>query len=117
MQFNAKARYIRISPFKLRPLADVVRGKSVQWALSMLATVSVKKADPITKLIESAAANAKYLNNLDHAGLVVDTIFVDHGPSLKYFKPGAMGRSNPQTKRLSHVSVVLKPIDTVVKEA
>ncbi len=110
MQFDAKARYIRISPFKLRPLADLIRGKKVRYALDMLTTSALQKAGPIKKLIESAAANAKHLKNLEQAELVIDTIQVDHGPSFKYFKPGAMGRSNPQTKRLSHVRVILKPL-------
>ena len=108
MQFGAKARYIRFSPFKLRPLADVVRGKSARYALNWLSTCALKKVRPIKKLIESAVANAKSLQNVDVDSLVVKEICVDQGPTFRYFKPGAMGRSNPCTKRFSHISVVLE---------
>lgn len=108
MQFGAKAKYLRYSPYKLRPLVDVLRGKNVKEALSWLATCSLKKAVPIKKVIESAAANAKNLHNLDVDALWVDKIFVDQGPMYRYFTPGAMGRANPRRKRLSHISVVLE---------
>ncbi len=110
MQFVAKARYIRISHFKMRPLADVVRGKNVAYALNWLSTCALKKAVPIQKLIQSAAANAKSLQNLDSNELVVKEIRVDQGPMFRYFKPGAMGRANIYRKRLSHVSVVVEPV-------
>lgn len=110
MRFVAKARYIRISHFKMRPLADVVRGKNVAYALNWLSTCALKKAMPIKKMIESAAANAKSLQNLDSADLVVKEIRIDQGPMFRYFKPGAMGRANIQRKRLSHMSVVVEPI-------
>lgn len=109
MQFNAKTRYIRYSPFKLRPLADVVRGKSVDYALNWLATASLKRATPLKKIIESASANAKQLQNIERNNLVIKEIRVDHGPSYRYYKPGAMGRANVQKKRFSHVSVILEP--------
>ncbi len=110
MQFGAKARYIRFSPYKLRPLVDVIRGKSVPSALSVLATCSVRRALPIKKMIESAAANAKNLQNIDPAGLFVKIIQIDEGPSHRYYRPGAMGRSNVYKRRLSHASVVLEPV-------
>lgn len=110
MQFVAKARYVRISHFKMRPLADVVRGKNVAYALNWLSTCALKKAVPIQKLIQSAAANAKSLQNLDSNELVVKEIRVDQGPMFRYFKPGAMGRANIYRKRLSHVSVVVEPV-------
>ena len=110
MQFNAKARYVRFSPYKLRPLADVVRGKNVLFALHWLATHAVQRIVPVQKAIESAAANAKQQGNLDKERLYVDEIRVDEGPAYKYYKPGAMGRSNPQKRRLSHISVILKPL-------
>lgn len=110
MQFNAKARYVRFSPYKLRPLADVVRGKDVSYALNWLATHAVKRIVPVQKAIESAVANAKQQGNLDKTALYVDEIRIDEGPSYKYFKPGAMGRSNPQKRRFSHISVILKSL-------
>ena len=112
MMFKAKARFISVSPFKLRPLADVVRGKSVNEALGFLTTCALKKAKPIKKLIESAAANAHSLQSVEQADLVVTEICIDHGPMQRYFKPGAMGRSNPYCKRRSHIRVTLKPVDS-----
>ncbi len=108
MEFTAKARFVRYSPFKLRPLVDVIRGKNVNAALGVLATCALQKASPIKKLIESAAANAKCLQSIESGDLKVHEIRVDHGPMLRYFKAGAMGRSNVYRKRYSHVSVVLK---------
>lgn len=110
MRFFAKALYIRFSPFKLRPIVDVIRGKNVRAALNWLATCDLKRAEPIKKMVESAAANAKNLQQLDVSGLVIKDIRVDHGPIFKYFKPGAMGRANVQRKRSSHMSVELESI-------
>lgn len=110
MQFEAKARYLRFSPYKLRPLVDVVRGKDVVYALNWLTTYPVRKAEPIRKLIQSAAANARSLQNVDLAQLKIKDIRVDGGPIFRYFKPGAMGRANIYRKRLSHMSVVLETI-------
>lgn len=108
MQFGAKAKYLRYSPYKLRPLTDVLRGKNVRYALNWLSTCSLKKVVPIKKVIESAVANAKNLQNLEPESLWISKIFVDQGPIYRYFSPGAMGRANPRRKRLSHISVVLE---------
>jgi len=111
MQFVAKARYIRFSPFKLRPLVDVIRGKDVKYALNWLATYPVKRVLPIKKVLESAVANAKNAQNIEAAALFIKDIRVDQGPMFRYFKPGAMGRSNPYRRRLSHMSVILEPLE------
>jgi len=108
MKITAKARYVRLSPYKVRPLADVVRGKTALYAINWLATCAVKKAVPLKKLIESAVANAKHNNNVDLESLLVKDIRIDQGPIIRYFKPGAMGRANIQRKRLSHMSVILE---------
>lgn len=112
MQFKASASYLRFSPYKLRPLVDVVRGKNVTYALNWLAICPVARAVPIRKLIESAAANARALQNTDLGELRIKDIRVDEGPISRYFKPGAMGRANIYRKRLSHMSVVLEPLRT-----
>ena len=109
MRFSAKVLYLPISPFKLRPFIDVVRGKNAGQAIQWLATLSVKRSVPIKKMIQSAAANAKNLKNIDAVDLKISDIRVDHGPMYKYYKPGAMGRSNIYRKRFSHVSVILEP--------
>jgi large subunit ribosomal protein L22 len=113
MQFVAKARFIRFSPYKLRPLVDVVRGKNVIYALNWLATCPVQKAVPIRKMIESAVANAKSLHNIESTDLVIRDIRVDQGPIFRYFKPGAMGRANIYRKRLSHMSVTVEPSNKI----
>jgi len=110
MRFLAKSRHVRFSPFKLRPLADVVRGKGVGYALRLLAGHKVKRTVPMKKVIESAVANAKNLANVDAAQLMIKDIRVDQGPAVRYFKPGAMGRSNVYKRRFSHISVVLEQI-------
>lgn len=114
MRFFAKARYIRYSPFKLRPIVDVIRGKNVRAALNWLLTCELKRAVPIKKMLESAAANAKNLQQIESANLVIKDIRVDHGPKFKYFKPGAMGRASMQTKRSSHMSVELESVSKEV---
>lgn len=106
-QFEAKARYIWYSPYKLRPIADVVRGKNASYALQWLATYRTKRAESIRKTIESAVANAKNLASVDVSALTIKDIRIDQGPIHKYFKPSAMGRSQPQRKRLSHIQVIL----------
>jgi large subunit ribosomal protein L22 len=111
MQFLAKARYVRYSPFKLRPLVDVVRGKNAQYALDWLMTCQLQRALPVRKIIASATANAKSLKDVDAKRLRIKDIRVDQGPTHRYFKPGAMGRANMQRKRLSHLSIILEIID------
>ena len=108
MQFTAKTRYVVFSPYKLRPIADVIRGKGVQYALNWLTTYKMHRVTPIKKLIESAAANASSLQNVSLTNLYIKEIRIDQGPIRRYFKPGAMGRAMPQRTRLSHLSVILE---------
>jgi len=110
MQFCAKARDIPFSPYKIRFVADAIRGKNVYQALQWLATCALKRAVPVQKVVASAAANAKNLGGIHSADLFIKTICVDQGPIRRYFKPGAMGRANPQRDRKSHISIVLEPI-------
>lgn len=116
MQFVAKAKYIRVSPYKLRPLVDVIRGKTVKFALDWLSTCALKKAEQVVKVLKSAAANAKQIDNIEATQLKIADFRVDQGPIVKYFKPGAMGRANIQRKRMSHMSVIVEQI-TQKKEA
>ncbi len=109
MVSKAKSRYIRISPYKLRLLADVIRGTTVDKAFSWLKTCGMQRARPITKALESAYANARNKNSdIDSmASVFIKEIRVDQGPIIRYFKPGAQGRANPQRKRLSHIEIIL----------
>lgn len=108
MQFVAKVKSIPFSPYKLRPLVDVVRGKNTKDAIAWLSTYAVKRAIPIRKMIESAAANAKNREGLEISDLWVKEIKVDEGRTVKYFKPGGMGRAAIQRRRFSHMSVILE---------
>ena len=105
--YSAKARYVRFSPYKLRPYADVIRGKNVQYALNWLTTYASQRTIPMKKILESAAANARHLDKVNASQLVVKDIRVDQGPMFRYFKPGAMGSANVYKKRFSHISVEL----------
>ncbi len=110
-RFVAKAKFIPFSPYKLRPIVDVVRGKTASFALNWLATLPSKRALPIKKVIDSAVANARSLQNIEADELAIKDIRVDCGPITKYFKPGAMGRARVQRKRKCHISVILEKAD------
>ncbi len=113
MRFIAKARFVRISPYKLRTLASAIRGKGAIYALNVLKTAALRKAVPMQKMLESAIANAKDRGNVSASQLIVKEIRVDQGPMFRYYKPGAQGRSMPQRKRLSHLSVILESVDNM----
>lgn len=112
MRFLAKSRFVRYSPYKLRSLIDVIRGKNVQFALGFLNTLPLKKSDYVHKTLQSAAANAKHLHGLDPEQLRISDIRVDEGPSYSYYKPGAMGRANVIKRRFSHISIEVSPLVT-----
>lgn len=107
MEVQAKARFIRISPRKARLTADLVRGKKVQQALTDLAFCKKTGGSIVTKVLKSALANADQLGNIDIDSLFVKRITVDQGPSMKRFRPRAMGRATRIRKRTSHITVIL----------
>lgn len=106
--YGATAKYVPFSPYKVRPIANVVRGKDVVYALQWLTTYKTRRVQPLKKVLESAVANAKHRNNVDPSALIVEKICVDQGPIQKYFKPGAQGRAQIQRRRLCHISVTLQ---------
>ena len=105
MQTFAKLRNARISPQKCRLVADVVRGKPVGQALSILKFMPKKGADVVRKVLESAIANAEHNHNADIDALSVWRVEVDTAPVLKRFHARAKGRGNRIVKRNSHVTV------------
>jgi large subunit ribosomal protein L22 len=109
MLSKATCKYIRISPYKLRPFVDVIRGNSVDKAYKWLKTCTVKRVQPIIKTLFSAYSNARQHNpDIDSMEkLYIKEIMVNHGPIIKYFKPAAMGRASTQRRRLSHLEIVL----------
>ena len=106
---RASAKYVRISPRKVRLVADQVRGKHIDDARSLVQFSPRSAADDVLKVIESAAANAEANHDLIGDEMIVHEIRVDEGPTLKRFRPRAMGRATPIHKRTSHISVALTP--------
>jgi large subunit ribosomal protein L22 len=107
MESTAIARYIRISPRKVRLVIDQVRGKRVEDAVNMLKFAPQKGALYVLKLINSAVANAQQNSDIDVDKLYIKRIYADEGPSLKRIIPRASGRATRILKRTSHLTVVL----------
>lgn len=105
---KATLRFLRVSARKTRLVADLVRGKGVDEAIFMLSVTRRAASEPISKLIASARANAEQADDtLELDQLYVKEIFVNEGPTLKRFRPRAMGRATRINKRTSHVTCVL----------
>lgn len=118
MEATAKLRYLRITPRKVRVVADLIRGKNVNAALAQLAYVEKRAAEPVAKLLRSAVANAEQAakdQNLDVDRLTVKELMVDQGPSLRRFMPRAMGRAFKVLKKTSHISLTIS--DETAKNA
>lgn len=108
MKARAIGRYVRISPFKARLVADLIRGKSVEEALAVLRYTPKKASRFIIKLVRSAMANAEQNHDVEDVdSLFVSRIFVDAGPTAKRIMPRAMGRATRIRKRTSHITVEL----------
>ena len=103
----AVARFVRATPQKVRRVADLVRGKSVDDALTALQFAPQAAAENVYKVIESAAANAVNNQGLVREKLVVTKLMVDEGPTLKRFRPRAQGRASRILKRTSHITVIV----------
>jgi ribosomal protein L22 len=108
---KASARYVRIAPRKARLIADQVRGMHIESARALLQFSPRGAAHPIHKLINSAAANAENNHDLIGDEMRIATITVDEGPTLRRFRPRAMGRATPINKRTSHIKVALTPVE------
>src|SRR5829696_7185303 len=108
---KASARYVRIAPRKARLIADQVRGMHIEKARALLQFSPRGAAKDIHKLINSAAANAENNHDLIGDEMRVSSITVDEGPTLRRFRPRAMGRATPINKRTSHIAVALTPVE------
>jgi len=106
---RASSRYVRIAPRKARLIADQVRGLQIDRARALLQFSPRAAAQDIGKLIESAAANAENNHDLVADEMRVAEITVDEGPTLRRFRPRALGRATPINKRTSHIAVALSP--------
>jgi ribosomal protein L22 len=108
---NARARFVRVAPRKARLVADQVRGLPIDDARALLRFSSRGAARDIRKLIDSAAANAEANHDLVADDLLIKDIHVDEGPTLRRYRPRALGRATRINKRTSHIAVALTPED------
>lgn len=104
---TATAKTVRIAPRKLRLVVDLIRGKQVGEALSILKFTPKAGSPVVEKVLLSAIANAEHNFDLDVANLYVSEAYVNEGPTLKRYRPRAQGSASPINKRTSHVTVVV----------
>lgn len=107
MEIKAVAKYMRISPQKVRMLVDGIKGKPVETGLDALKFMPQKAAGIVEKVVKSAVANADQNPDVDVDSLVIRNILVDQGPTLKRFRARARGRGTRILKRTAHITVIL----------
>ncbi len=107
MDSKAVARFVRIAPRKARQVIDLIRGKRVSDAQTILKFTPRFSADVIEKVLKSAVANAENNFKMNRDQLVISEAYVDQGPTLKRFMPRAQGRASAIHKRTSHITIVV----------
>lgn len=107
MEVKATLKYLRIAPRKVRLLADLIRGKKVKEARTLLNFSLKRGSRPLVKLLEGAIANARHNFQLEEKGLWISEIKVDEGPKLKRWRARARGRAGEIQKKTCHVSLIL----------
>jgi len=115
MQVKAHARFIRMSPRKVRLVIDLIRGARVEKAQTQLRFANKAAAEPVLKLLNSAIANAVNNFQLNKDDLKIVSITADEGPILDRWQPRAHGRAMPIRKRSSHISIILEAVEQKVK--
>ena len=110
MPVIAKVKYLRIAPRKVRLVADLIRGKKIEEAQTILKFAKKRGAYPLSKLLNSAIANAKNNFQLDPKNLYISKITVDEGPKYKRWMPRARGAAYEIQKKTSHITIVLTEI-------
>lgn len=108
---RAVLRFVRMAPRKMRMVIDLIRGREVPEALTLLKYLPRAAAPVVEKLLQSAVANAGQKELGDPESLRIVGAYVDGGPTLRRFRARSMGRANPIHKRTSHVTIVVGPID------
>ncbi|MDR5659547.1 50S ribosomal protein L22 [Serpentinicella sp. ANB-PHB4] len=108
MEAKALASHVRIAPRKAQQVVDLIRGKQVDEALAILKYVPRGAAPVVEKLVKSAIANAENNHNMNRDQLYVEEAYANQGPTMKRFRPRAMGRATTIRKRTSHIGVVLR---------
>jgi large subunit ribosomal protein L22 len=106
-QVKAHARYIGMSPYKVRRVLDQIRGLPYREALIILEFMPYRSCEPVLKLLRSAAANAEHNNGLNRANLKIVQAFADQGPVLKRFQPRAQGRAYQIRKPTCHITIAV----------
>ena len=104
---KAVAKHVRISPYKVRIVLDIIRGKGYKEAVAILENTPKAASEPIKKVLMSAAANAEHNLGMDKDNLFIAKAFADQGPTLKRVMPRAQGRAFRILKRTSHITIVL----------
>ena len=107
METRAVAKYIRITPCKVRIVLDLIRGKNVAEAFAILKFTPKAGADVVEKVLRSAVANAENNFDMDADKLFVKTAYADQGPTLKRIHPRSRGQAFKILKRTSHVTIVV----------
>ncbi|AWB46131.1 50S ribosomal protein L22 [Paenibacillus sp. CAA11] len=107
MEAKAHARSIRIAPRKAQLVVDLIRGKQVGEAIAILRHTPKAASPVVEKLLNSAIANAEHNYSMDVNKLVITEAYVNQGPTMKRFRPRAMGRASRINKRTSHITLVV----------
>lgn len=107
MEATARAKYVRVTPRKVRLVVDLIRGKSVGEALNTLKQLKKDASPVVAKVLRSAVANAETAKGMNPDSLYITKAFVDEGPTMRRYLPRAMGRATIIRKRTSHITVVL----------
>ena len=109
MEAKAVAKYVRMSPIKLKPVTDLVRGKDLNEALNILKFTPGKRfSEIVEKVVKSAAANAENNYDMNPDNLYVAEVYAHQGPTMKRWRAGSQGRASIILKRSSHVGVTLR---------
>ena len=113
MEARARARFVRVSPRKARRAVDMIRGLPVGEARRVLALSGIGAATPVRKCLDSAVANAEHNPGVVVENLFVSKAFVDEGPTLRRWRPRALGRATRVNKRTSHITVIVETVGEV----
>lgn len=107
MQATAHARHVRLAPRKVQLVLDLIRGKQVGEAIAILRHTPKSSSPVLEKLLNSAIANAENNHSLDPNKLYISQAYANQGPTMKRFRPRAMGRASSIHKRTSHITIVV----------
>src|SRR6266480_6037556 len=113
MEARASAKYVRVSPRKVRRVVDMIRGQHVLEASRRLQFSPLGASRTVNKVLKSAVANAEQNPGIIEENLVVKRAWVDEGPTLKRFRPRAYGRATQIRKRTSHITLVVESLEKV----